>query len=126
VLVVGPAAIAVMVFEIALNATSMFNHANASLPSGLDRVIRRFVVTPDMHRLHHSPEREETNANFGFNLPWWDRLFGTYRDQPKLGHDAMTIGLADVDGSKATGLGSILVQPFVGAPGRYPIGGQER
>jgi len=73
----------VLLFEILLNATSVFNHANVRLPAGIDRVLRLLVVTPDMHRVHHSVEPRETNSNFGFNLPWWDRLFGTYRAQPE-------------------------------------------
>jgi sterol desaturase/sphingolipid hydroxylase (fatty acid hydroxylase superfamily) len=77
-----------VVFEILLNATAMFNHGNIRLPAGLDRVLRWFVVTPDMHRIHHSVEDDETNSNFGFNLTWWDRLFGTYRAQPRAGDDA--------------------------------------
>src|SRR3546814_14935330 len=89
----GPPAAAVLVFEVLLNASSMFNHANLRLPLALDRVLRWLVVTPDMHRVHHSIYPNETNSNFGFNLPWWDRLLGTYRAQPRDGHDAMTIGL---------------------------------
>ena len=93
VIVIGPPAVAVLVFDAVLNGTSMFNHGNVRLPPALDRVLRWFVVTPDMHRLHHSDLPAETNSNFGFNLPWWDRLFGTYRTQPELGHEAMTLGL---------------------------------
>ena len=91
--VLGPPVLAVLIFEVLLNATAMFNHGNVRLPAALDRVLRWFVVTPDMHRVHHSVEADETNSNFGFNLPWWDRLFGTYRAQPRAGHDAMTIGI---------------------------------
>jgi sterol desaturase/sphingolipid hydroxylase (fatty acid hydroxylase superfamily) len=86
---------AVVAFEVILNATAMFNHANAYLPLGLDRVLRLFIVTPDMHRVHHSVIIRETNSNYGFNLPWWDRLFGTYNAQPVKGHAGMTIGLAN-------------------------------
>ena len=93
VVVIGPPAAAVLIFEVLLNGTSMFNHGNVRLPVSLDRVLRWFVVTPDMHRVHHSDIPAETNSNFGFNLPWWDRLFGTYRAQPALGHENMTIGL---------------------------------
>jgi sterol desaturase/sphingolipid hydroxylase (fatty acid hydroxylase superfamily) len=89
----GPPVLAVVIFEVLLNATAMFNHGNVRLPAGADRVLRRFVVTPDMHRVHHSVEDDETNSNFGFNLPWWDHLFGTYRAQPRAGHEAMVIGL---------------------------------
>jgi sterol desaturase/sphingolipid hydroxylase (fatty acid hydroxylase superfamily) len=91
--VLGPPVLAVVNFEVLLNATAMFNHGNIRIPAGVDRVLRWFVVTPDMHRVHHSVEDDETNSNFGFNLPWWDRMFGTYRDQPRAGHDAMTIGI---------------------------------
>ena len=89
----GAPAVAVLLFEVLLNATSMFNHSNVRMPARLDRVLRWIVVTPDMHRVHHSIVARETNSNFGFNLPWWDRLFGTYRDQPAAGHEAMTIGI---------------------------------
>ncbi|HLB78953.1 MAG TPA: sterol desaturase family protein, partial [Dongiaceae bacterium] len=89
----GPPAVAVLIFEVLLNGSSMFNHSNVRLPAGLDGVLRWFVVTPDMHRVHHSIRPNETNSNFGFNLPWWDRLFGTYRTQPAAGHEAMTIGI---------------------------------
>ena len=89
----GAPAVAVLLFEVLLNATSMFNHSNVRMPLRLDRVLRWVVVTPDMHRVHHSIAARETNSNFGFNLPWWDRLFGTYRDQPAAGHEAMTIGI---------------------------------
>jgi sterol desaturase/sphingolipid hydroxylase (fatty acid hydroxylase superfamily) len=93
ILVLGPPALAVLLFEILLNATSMFNHGNVRLPAGADRVLRVLVVTPDMHRVHHSVDPRETNTNFGFNVAWWDRLFGTYRAQPQAGHAAMTIGV---------------------------------
>ncbi|MEW4563116.1 sterol desaturase family protein [Bremerella sp. JC770] len=93
VFVLGPPAIAVVLFEVLLNATSMFNHSNVKLPLGIDRALRCLLVTPDMHRVHHSVVRRETNSNFGFNLPWWDFLLGTYRDQPCQGHDKMEIGL---------------------------------
>lgn len=108
----GAPAEAVLVFEVLLNGTAMFNHANLRLPSGLDRVLRWIVVTPDMHRVHHSIVRQETNSNFGFNLPWWDRLFGTYRGQPAAGHSAMTIGLANYREPKWLKLHWMLVVPF--------------
>jgi len=85
--------VAVIIFEVVLNATAMFNHSNIRIPKAVDRIVRLLVVTPDMHRVHHSVEDDEANSNFGFNLPWWDRLFGTYRDQPRAGHEAMTIGI---------------------------------
>src|SRR5581483_8690371 len=89
----GPPAAAVLLFEVLLNATAMFNHSNVRVPDGLDRVLRLIVVTPDMHRIHHSVVPKETNSNFGFNLPWWDRLFGTYRPEPAAGQVGMTIGV---------------------------------
>jgi sterol desaturase/sphingolipid hydroxylase (fatty acid hydroxylase superfamily) len=93
ILLLGPPVVAVLLFEVLLNATAMFNHSNVRIPEAVDRILRLFVVTPDMHRVHHSVEDDETNSNFGFNLPWWDRLFGTYRAQPRAGHEAMTIGI---------------------------------
>ncbi len=89
----GPPVVAIIIFEVLLNATAMFNHSNISLPKPIDTVMRLFMVTPDMHRVHHSVEDDETNSNFGFNLPWWDRLFGTYAAQPRAGHDDMVIGI---------------------------------
>ena len=103
---------AVVCFEVVLNATSMFNHANASLPRWLDRVARLMLVTPDMHRVHHSILRQETDSNFGFNLPWWDRLFGTYRAEPRAGHDGMTIGLPVFRDPGELRLDRLLTQPF--------------
>ncbi|WP_439633543.1 sterol desaturase family protein [Glycocaulis sp.] len=110
----GAPALAVLVFEVLLNATSMFNHSNIRLPCGLDRVLRLFVVTPDMHRVHHSVLRHETDSNYGFNLPWWDRLFGTYRAQPEAGHDAMTIGIGQFREPRDLWLDRMLLQPFRG------------
>lgn len=89
----GPPIMAVFLFEAILNGMAVFNHANVSLPPRLDRVLRRVIVTPDMHRVHHSVERDETDSNYGFNLSIWDRLFRTYREQPRAGHDAMIIGI---------------------------------
>src|SRR5262249_22586904 len=89
----GASAVSVLLFEIILNATSMFNHSNVRLPAWLEPVLRALVVTPDMHRVHHSILRRETDSNFGFNFPWWDRLFGTYRPRPEAGHDGMTLGI---------------------------------
>ena len=121
IVLIGAAPVAVLIFEVVLNATSMFNHSNVALPPGLDRVMRLLVVTPDMHRVHHSELPHETNSNFGFNLPWWDRLFGTYRDQPEKGHDAMTIGIDLFRDPGALHLHRMLAQPFVEAAGDYPI-----
>jgi sterol desaturase/sphingolipid hydroxylase (fatty acid hydroxylase superfamily) len=122
IVLLGAPALAVLLFELLLNATSMFNHANARLPRWLDRLVRLFVVTPDMHRVHHSQLAHETNSNFGFNLPWWDFLFGTYRAQPEAGHEAMTIGLAQFrDEHQVDRLPGMLALPFTGAPGNYPV-----
>jgi sterol desaturase/sphingolipid hydroxylase (fatty acid hydroxylase superfamily) len=118
---IGAPAIAVLAFEVLLNATAMFNHANARLPLGLDRLLRWIVVTPDMHRVHHSAVYNETNSNFGFNLPWWDRLFGTYRAQPAAGHEAMTIGVDAFRTREDLRLDRLLVQPFRESPGGYSI-----
>jgi sterol desaturase/sphingolipid hydroxylase (fatty acid hydroxylase superfamily) len=114
VIMLGAPAWSVLVFEVMLNATSMFNHSNISLPAGVDRILRRLVVTPDMHRVHHSVIIAETNSNFGFNFPWWDRLFGTYRDQPAAGHAAMVIGLANYRDTKYLTLPWMLIIPFLG------------
>ncbi len=121
IVLIGAPAVAVVIFEVVLNATAMFNHSNVKLPLGFDRVLRLFVVTPDMHRVHHSMLPHETNSNFGFNLPWWDRLFGTYRDQPEQGHDAMTIGIDLFRNPGELHMHRMLAQPFVGEMGEYPI-----
>jgi len=121
VVVIGPPALAVLIFEILLNTTSMFNHGNIRLPSSIDRKLRLLVVTPDMHRVHHSVTIRETNSNFGFNLPWWDRLLGTYRDQPAAGHEGMTIGLAQFRDPKRLTFLWMLALPFIGKPGEYAI-----
>jgi sterol desaturase/sphingolipid hydroxylase (fatty acid hydroxylase superfamily) len=121
----GAPALAVLIFEVLLNATSMFNHSNVRIPFGFDRILRWLVVTPDMHRVHHSILARETNSNFGFNLPWWDRLFGTYRAQPTAGHEAMTIGIEQFRDSRELGLDRMLLQPFRGDAGRYPLGRRE-
>ena len=121
----GVPAVAVLIFEVLLNATSMFNHANVRIPKTVDRFLRWLVVTPDMHRVHHSIVRRETNSNFGFNLPWWDRLFGTYRDQPAAGHEGMTIGIEQFREPRELRLDRMLIQPFHDQAGRYPIGGDE-
>ena len=121
VFLLGAPALAVLIFEVLLNATAMFNHGNIRLPKRLDRVLRWFVVTPDMHRVHHSITPRETNSNFGFNLPWWDRIFGTYRDQPKHGHEGMTIGIEQFRDKKYERLDWLLIQPFLGKTGDYAI-----
>jgi sterol desaturase/sphingolipid hydroxylase (fatty acid hydroxylase superfamily) len=112
VIAFGIPVVAVLLFEVVLNATSMFNHANVSMPAGLDRVLRWLLVTPDMHRVHHSILRAETDSNFGFNLPWWDRLFGTYRVAPQAGHDGMTIGLPMFRDPRELRIDRLLTQPF--------------
>ncbi len=122
IVVLGPPVIAVIIFEVLLNATAMFNHGNIRLPLKLDRVLRWFVVTPDMHRVHHSVEDDEANSNFGFNLPWWDRLFGTYRDQPRGGHDGMTIGIRKYRApQQVSWLNGMLILPFKGKISDYAI-----
>ena len=128
VLVLGIPAAAVVVFEVVLNATSMFKHSNVTMPPRFDRVIRWFVVTPDMHRVHHSIERRETDSNFGFNLPWWDRLFGTYRPQPEAGHDGMTIGIPLFRNPGELRLDRLLTQPFRndGTVARERAGSEQR
>lgn len=121
VLLFGAPALAVLIFEVVLNATSMFSHGNVRLPRRLDRLLRLVVVTPDMHRVHHSVRPSETNSNFGFNVPWWDYLLGTYRDQPADGHEGMTIGLSQFrDERRADRLHWMLLLPFVGRVGDYP------
>lgn len=121
VIMLGPPAVAVMVFEVLLNATAMFNHGNVRMPVALDGVLRWFVVTPDMHRVHHSHLAPETNSNFGFNLPWWDRLFGTYWPQPAEGHEEMIIGLDQFEEPKRNTLPWMLALPFIGSSGEYTI-----
>ncbi len=114
IVLIGVPVIAVVIFEILLNATSMFNHSNISLPLKIDMLLRYCLVTPDMHRVHHSVLVNETNSNFGFNLPWWDHLCGTYQGQPKFGHLKMTIGLSYFREIKtAQRLWSILLMPFI-------------
>ncbi|MCP4205252.1 MAG: sterol desaturase family protein [bacterium] len=118
----GPPPAAVFLFAVLLNATSMFNHGNVRLPIGFDRWLRWILVTPDMHRVHHSVEIDESNSNFGFNLPWWDRLFGTYRAQPRAGHEGMQLGVEQLEQPEPRGLLGLLVLPFTGGTGRYAIG----
>lgn len=127
ILALGPSAIAVLVFEILLNGTSLFNHSNVRLPPKLDAALRLFIVTPDMHRVHHSILPSETNSNFGFNLPWWDWILGTYLAQPSAGHTGMTIGIEQFRTRRDLWLDRLLFQPFRGPASGYPInrtGGQ--
>lgn len=119
VLVIGPSAPAVLLFETLLNATSQFNHGNIRMPLSIDRWLRLLLVTPDMHRVHHSVIPRETNSNFGFNLPWWDRLCGTYRPQPEAGHTGMTIGLKEYRNPDSLTFFHLLVQPFLRQPRWY-------
>jgi sterol desaturase/sphingolipid hydroxylase (fatty acid hydroxylase superfamily) len=119
VAILGPSAVAVVIFEVLLNATSMFNHGNVRLPGKIDRVLRLFVVTPEMHRVHHSVVIKEYNSNFGFNFPWWDRLMGTYHAQPLNGHEGMTIGLSQYRDPRRLTLPWLLILPFF-QPGKYP------
>lgn len=112
VLLLGPPVVAVIIFEILLSSIAMFNHANAGLPEKIDRFARKFIVTPDMHRVHHSVIRDEHNSNYGFNLPWWDYMFGTYRPQPSAGHDKMTIGLNEYQSHRKQSIFWMLLLPF--------------
>lgn len=115
----GAPALAVLIFELLLSATSLFNHANLILPRTLDSVLRLVLVTPDMHRVHHSVLPGETNSNFGFNLPWWDHLFGTYRGEPAAGHEEMTLGVAQFRTERDLRLDRMLLQPFRSEAGGY-------
>jgi sterol desaturase/sphingolipid hydroxylase (fatty acid hydroxylase superfamily) len=117
----GAPVVAVIAFEVLLNAMAMFNHANARLPLALDGRLRRLLVTPDMHRVHHSVLPDEANRNFGFNLSLWDRLFGSYRAQPAAGHAGMVIGLVQYQQAGTHRLGWMLALPFRATIGPYPI-----
>jgi sterol desaturase/sphingolipid hydroxylase (fatty acid hydroxylase superfamily) len=117
----GPTVLSVLVFETLLNATAMFNHGNVRIPPGVDRVLRFLVVTPDMHRVHHSTVPFETNSNFGFNFPWWDRLLGTYRPEPRAGQEQMTVGLRQFRDPGRLTLPRLLVLPLFGDIGSYTL-----
>lgn len=119
VLALGASPLAVVAFEIVLNGTSLFNHSNVRIPSAVEPVLRWFVVTPDMHRVHHSADPRETNSNYGFNVPWWDRLFGTYCAEPALGQTGMKIGLEHLGPPVCLNLFMMLQFPFVTTLGRY-------
>lgn len=122
ILLLGPSVVAVIIFEVVLNAMAMFNHGNVGLPKRLDSLLRFFVVTPDMHRVHHSVEDDEANSNFGFNLSWWDRLLGTYREQPRAGHQGMIIGIHKFRELKqSTWITGMLSMPFIGKLSAYVI-----
>jgi sterol desaturase/sphingolipid hydroxylase (fatty acid hydroxylase superfamily) len=122
----GPPVLSVLAFEVLLNATAMFNHANARIPVPIDRVLRLLVVTPDMHRVHHSAVPVETNSNFGFNFPWWDRLLGTYRAEPRAGHEGMTVGLRQFRDPERLTLPRLLALPIAGELGSYSFGRPDR
>jgi sterol desaturase/sphingolipid hydroxylase (fatty acid hydroxylase superfamily) len=122
VALLGAPAAAVLFFEVILNATSLFNHSNVWISLGVDRWLRLLVVTPDMHRVHHSVLAGETNSNFGFNFPWWDRLFKSYRASPSEGHQGMVIGLKQFRGPEPSSLTWILKAPFVSETGGYAFG----
>ena len=112
IFVVGPAVVAVLVFEVLLNATSIFNHSNLRIPPSVERILRLLIVTPDMHRVHHSTKSDENNRNFGFNFPWWDWLFLTYRAEPDLGHREMKVGLDEFRDERELRLDRMITQPF--------------
>lgn len=120
--VLGPPVVAVVIFEVLLNAMAMFNHSNVRLPKTVDKFLRFFIVTPDMHRVHHSVEDDEANSNFGFNISLWDRIFGTYRDQPRGGHEGMTIGIHKFNQPMdVSWLHGMLLLPFKGKISSYAI-----
>ena len=112
IILLGAPALAVIIFEIVLNGGAMFNHSNIKLPLAVDRVLRMLIVTPDMHRVHHSSEQPETDSNYGFNLSIWDRMFATYVDQPMKGHDGIEIGLKEYQDKRPANLGWSLALPF--------------
>jgi sterol desaturase/sphingolipid hydroxylase (fatty acid hydroxylase superfamily) len=119
--ILGASPMAVIIFEVLLSATAMFNHGNIRLPLGIDGALRLFIVTPDMHRVHHSIIPGEANSNFGFSLPWWDHLFGTYRAQPEAGHEGMTIGINAFREPIEQRLDNMLMQPLKGGARGYAI-----
>lgn len=126
VVLIGPPPAAVLAFEVVLNATSMFNHGNVRMPEPLDRFLRWVIVTPDMHRIHHSVIRQETNSNFGFNLPWWDRWLGTYRPDPEKGQTGITLGLDQFRNPQHLTLLWMLALPLIGQTGGYPLNRGDR
>lgn len=117
VVVLGPVVVAVLISEIVLNLTSMFNHSNIHIPARIDRILRLFLVTPDMHRIHHSQDPLEHNRNFGFNFPWWDRLFATYKDQPAMSQESIRIGISGFDERSSVRFHKLLLQPFIDRDG---------
>lgn len=126
IIVIGPPVVAVVIFEIILNAMAMFNHGNVGLPPTIDKILRLLFVTPDMHRVHHSVEDNEANSNFGFNLSIWDKIFGTYIEQPRDGHQGMTIGIHKYrDPKQVASLPGMLTFPFKGEISGYAINRRE-
>ena len=122
ILILGPPVAAVVIFEVILNASSMFNHGNIKLPAALDRILRLLIVTPDMHRVHHSVEKDESNRNFGFNLSLWDHLFDTYRQQPRAGHERMVVGIQNYRELRdVTSFKGLLLLPFRNKPDELTI-----
>lgn len=121
IVALGAPVLAVLLFEIILSSMALFNHSNAHLPERLDRLLRRLIVTPDFHRVHHSWHPTETNSNFGFNLSCWDRLLGTYQAQPRDGHKGMVIGINLFRDARGGRLDKLLIQPFIGPDHSYPI-----
>ncbi|MBX2806562.1 MAG: sterol desaturase family protein [Hyphomicrobiales bacterium] len=126
VAVLGPPAVGVLIFEVLLNAAAMFSHSNIDIPRPVDRILRLFIVTPDMHRVHHSSVPQETNSNFGFNLSLWDRVMGTYQAQPAKGHLNMTIGIETFRTRRDLWLDRMLIQPVRGPAGGYPINQRDK
>lgn len=116
IVLMGPPVVAVLISEVLLNATAMFNHGNIHISPKVDRVLRWFMVTPDMHRIHHSVVEDEHNRNFGFNFPWWDHLFGSYRDSPERSQESMTIGIEGFGQPQNINLGWLLINPFLKGP----------
>ena len=112
IIALGVPPVAVLVFEIVLNGAAMFNHANIKLPKAVDAVLRLIVVTPDMHRIHHSTDPRETDSNYGFNLAIWDRLFSTYTETPRRGETGIEIGLSEWRDGRTASLGWALALPF--------------
>lgn len=122
ILMLGPPVIAVLIFEVILNVMSMFNHGNVKLPAFLDRTLRLLIVTPDMHRIHHSVEEDESNQNFGFNLSLWDRFFGTYRKQPRAGHEGMVVGIQNYRELRdVISIQGLLLLPFRNKPDELTV-----
>lgn len=115
----GPPIVSILIFEVILNAVAMFNHSNVYIPPNIDRILRLFIVTPDMHRVHHSVIKMETNSNYGFNLPWWDHLFGSYCAQPSKGHAGMMIGLDQFQAPQVQSFRWMIALPFKGNSGGY-------